>query len=304
MSSGSSTMKTSTSSSEPRATSRATHRMVDPDSSAGPSLSIWLEVGENLVTLHLDHAGPTSGGGPSEADVLRHTRDEAFGTLANVLEAGDARTPAEAAIWAVGRCRAELAAGVAADILDPLARSYLESTRNLAAHARNRAAERRTQVAGLVAMVRETVATTAGEQASLHETLTGSAERFEHLVQVDDLQQIQAQLFNEVATLKRITIERRAAWERTLQEFGTRLTTLETQLDRTRREAAVDPLTNVGNRRTFERTCRDWLEANAPSFVMAMADVDTSKQRQGACRPKASPLIRDLLKDCEGRTRQ
>ncbi len=133
------------------------------------------------------------------------------------------------------------------------------------------------RIAALVAMVRETVATIAGDQASLHETLAGSAERFERLAHVDDLQQIQAQLVQEVSTLKRITIERRAAWEQTVQEFGTRLTTLETQLDHTRREAALDPLTNVANRRTFERTCREWLGPNRPGFVLAMTDVDDFK---------------------------
>ena len=74
-----------------------------------------------------------------------------------------------------------------------------------------------------------------------------------------------------------ITIERRTVWERTVQDFGTRLASLETQLDRTRREAAVDPLTNVANRRTFERTCREWLGPNRPGFVMAIADVDNFK---------------------------
>lgn len=127
-------------------------------------------------------------------------------------------------------------------------------------------------------MVRETVATIAGDQASLHESLAGSAERFERLAHLDDdLQRIQEQLVKEVATLKRVTMERRAAWEQTVQEFGTRLTTLETQLDRTRREAAIDPLTNIANRRTFERTCREWLGPNRPGFVMAMIDVDDFK---------------------------
>ena len=33
---------------------------------------------------------------------------------------------------------------------------------------------------------------------------------------------------------------------------------LERQLDYTRREASIDPLTNIANRRTFERTCREF----------------------------------------------
>ena len=126
-------------------------------------------------------------------------------------------------------------------------------------------------------MVRETMATIAGDHASFDETLTSSAERFERLAHVDDLDQLQAQLFKEVATLKKLTIERRAAWERTAKDFGTRLTTLESQLEDKSREAALDPLTNVANRRTFERTCREWLAPNRPGFVLALCDVDDFK---------------------------
>jgi diguanylate cyclase (GGDEF)-like protein len=108
-------------------------------------------------------------------------------------------------------------------------------------------------------------------------TLAGSADRFERLAQGDDLQQIQARLREEADVLRRVATERRAVWEETLREFGTRLTSLETQLDRTRREAAIDPLTDVANRRLFERTCREWLRPNRPSFIMAMADVDDFK---------------------------
>ena len=126
-------------------------------------------------------------------------------------------------------------------------------------------------------MVREAVALMAGEQAAVGETLEGSAGRVEQLAQTDDLQLMQARLFEEVARLKQITLERRTAWEQTVGDFQTRLSRLETQLDHTRREAAIDPLTNVPNRRTFERTCRDWLQPGRHGFVLAMADVDDFK---------------------------
>jgi diguanylate cyclase len=99
----------------------------------------------------------------------------------------------------------------------------------------------------------------------------------EQIARTNDLQQMQAELAAEVLHLKRIALERRTAWERTLGEFQTRLSRLERELDYTKREASVDPLTNVANRRTFERTCREWLLPNRLGFVMAMADVDDLK---------------------------
>jgi len=128
-----------------------------------------------------------------------------------------------------------------------------------------------------LAMVREAVATIAGEHASLDESLAGSAARVEQIAQSNDIRQIQARLVDEVVRLKRLAQERRATWEDTVGAFRTRLTRLEQQLDHTRREAALDPLTNVANRRTFERACQEWLQPNRAGFVVAMADVDDFK---------------------------
>lgn len=207
---------------------------------------------------------------------MRHTLDGAFSTLADVLTAGDAFGLGEA-VPPVEHCRTELTNGATAEALEPVAKSCFEATRNSAGKARALANEQRSQIASLVAMVRETVATVSGNQASLDETLTGSAERFARLAVVNDLRQIQAQLVQEVATLKRIAAEKKQAWEHTFSQLGTRLNALETQLHHTRKEAAIDPLTNVANRRTFERACREWLGPSRPSFIMALIDVDNFK---------------------------
>ena len=229
---------------------------------------------KGFVTLHLGRGGASPD--VHEAGILRQTLDGAFVTLADVLTAGDAFGLSEA-VPAVEHCRTELASGATAEALDPVAKSCFEATRSSAAGAKALADEQRAQIASLVAMVRETVATVTGTQVALDETLTGSAERFAQLAQVNDLRQIQAQLVQEVATLKRIASEKKQDWEQTFTALGSRLNTLETQLDHTRKEAAIDPLTNVANRRTFERACREWLGPSRPGFVMALIDVDNFK---------------------------
>jgi diguanylate cyclase (GGDEF)-like protein len=211
-----------------------------------------------------------------EAAIFRRILGEAFAIVADAIDAGDITTPADVTS-AVDNCRAGVAAGLDVKVLDPLAADCFKSTRRFAALARGRATEQRAQVAALVAMVQEAVATIAGSHTSVDEVLAGSAERFEHLTRVTDVQEIHARLFEEVTTLKRMAIERNALWKQTFDEFGKRLTGLETQLDSTRREAAIDPLTSVANRRTFERTCREWMRPNRPRFVMAMTDVDDFK---------------------------
>jgi diguanylate cyclase (GGDEF)-like protein len=215
--------------------------------------------------------------------LLHQTLDEALATIAAVLAAaGDALQTADT-VSAVDQCRAQLSAGAGPEVLHPLATACFERTRNIAADTRTRSAEQRAQIAQLLAIVHETVSTVAGSQESLHDAMAGSAERFERVAQAGSLQQMQALLVAEVATLKRVTIERRAAWTRTSHELGTRLATLESQLDHTRREAAIDPLTNVANRRTFEHAFRERLQPNRQGFVIAMIDVDDFKTINDQC---------------------
>jgi diguanylate cyclase len=237
-------------------------------------------VDKTFVALHIGRTegAPDVAAEPVlEADVLRRVLDGALGALADALVSDDAaRLPASLA--AIGQCRTQIIGGGGAGTIEPMARSCFETTRQIAGQTRNQLAEQRVQHAALVATVREVVATMAGDQANLHSTLTGSAERFERIGQLGDIRQIQAQLVKEVTDLKRVAVERRAAWEQKFEAFGTRLASLETQLDRTRREAALDPLTNIANRRAFERTSVDWLEPGRPDFVMAMVDVDDFKQ--------------------------
>jgi diguanylate cyclase len=230
---------------------------------------------KGLVSLGLRAA---RGGAPeqeSEAAVCRRLLDETFAMLTSVVEAGG---PAPAEVTSsLSKCRESITTGIAPAVLAPLVAESLTLTGRFAASARGRASEERTQVAALLAMVQEAVAMITGNQTSLQETLTGSADRFARLATVNNVREIQAQLVKEVTTLKRIALERRTSWEQTFQEFGTRLSGLETQLSSTRREAAIDPLTNIANRRTFERTCLALVGASQPRFVMGMIDVDDFK---------------------------
>jgi diguanylate cyclase len=239
-------------------------------------------VNENLVVLHIGGERKHGDSKPSvdkssDAEIFRRTLEQAFATMADVLAASDAGNVAEV-MAAFERCRTALTADVAAEFVEPIAKSCFESTRGVASQVRNRTAERRAQIAELVAMVRNTVQTITGDQTSLQNTLVGSAERLGKLADSDDLTLIKVRLRQEVSRLTQITMERRAVWEKTVKDFGTRMATLETQLDRTRKEAAIDPLTNVPNRRTFERTCTEWLTPNRRGFVLAMIDVDDFKE--------------------------
>jgi diguanylate cyclase len=211
----------------------------------------------------------------AEAAIFRRILSDALEVLASVIEAGDSVPPDVGAT--LTDCRGGISGGLSGVAVDPLAALCFTSVRRLTSHARGCATLQRAQVTALVAMVRDTVATIAGSQNSVVETLTESAERVDDIARLDNLQEIQARLIEEVAALKRLAIERRQSWERTFEEFSGRLTGLETQLDTTRREATTDPLTNVANRRVFDRLVRTWMEPHHPPFVLVVTDVDDFK---------------------------
>ncbi len=228
-----------------------------------------------LVSLGLRGGSAQQAGAEPDGTVFRRMLGESLEIVADAIEVGES-TPPEVTST-LGSCRTAISVGREATALSPLIATCFSSLRRFIAHARAQATAQRAQVTALVGMVRETVSTIAGSHTDLHETLTGSAERFDEIARLDNLQEIQARLVAEVATLKRIAIERKASWEQTLQEFTRRVTGLESQLNTTRREATTDPLTNVANRRVFDRIIRNWMGPNRPPFVMAMLDVDDFK---------------------------
>ena len=230
----------------------------------------------HLVSLGL--RGEARGARPlqeAEVAIFRRILSESLEILAAAVDAG---TPAPPDVTATLKdCRAGIASGLEGAAVDPLTALCFTAVKRFASHARGSATLQRAQVTALVAMVRDTVATLAGNQFSLNDTLTGSAERVDRIARLDDLQEIQARLIDEVTALKRVALERRESWEQTFEQFSQRLTGLESQLDTTRREATTDPLTNVANRRVFERLCRDWMEPHHPPFVLIIIDVDEFK---------------------------
>jgi diguanylate cyclase len=135
-------------------------------------------------------------------------------------------------------------------------------------------------MAALVAPVREAVITVGAEVGGLHNSVDRSAGRFETIAGLDDPKQIKARLVAGVTALKHAAAERRQIWESTSKKFSERVETLERQLVSSRNEASLDSLTGIANRRTFDRTCQDWVRSARSRFVLAVLavlDVDDFK---------------------------
>jgi diguanylate cyclase (GGDEF)-like protein len=153
----------------------------------------------------------------------------------------------------------------------------LERIRAVADRMCRRRAERRREMAAIVALVRDAVAAVELEVSSLYSSIDASTDRFGAISELEDPRQIKDLLVAQVTVLKRVAAERRASWENKQKMFRDRVQVLEQQLQATRREASLDALTGVANRGSFDRECTERVRSGDSRFVMAILDVDDFK---------------------------
>ena len=226
----------------------------------------------NVIALDLRR----SSDGDNEVEWLHSLIDQSLGLLRDLLAAGGEpeRTDLSSRIE---HCRAVLAVDDEAGVARALSQQCLSRCREVVSHAKQQEVDRRQEMASLVALVREAVMTVGAEVSTLHSSVGSSADRFQAITALDDPRQIKLRLIAEVNALKQVTAERRQVWESTSRKFSERVETLERQLTTSRNEAALDSLTGIANRRTFDRNCHEWIRSARSRFVLAMLDVDDFK---------------------------
>ncbi|HVB38864.1 MAG TPA: GGDEF domain-containing protein [Vicinamibacterales bacterium] len=137
--------------------------------------------------------------------------------------------------------------------------------------------EQHREIGSVIQMLRDTLATLAGDASIFDTDLLLSADRFNELMEVDELRTLKAQLSSETERLKRVVAERQESREQTFEALSQRVHVLEAQLVRTREAASLDGLTQLANRQTFDRTLEQWTQTPNLQFVLALVDIDDFK---------------------------
>lgn len=226
----------------------------------------------NVISLDLHRNSQTD----PEVEWLHALIDQSLALLRDLLIAGGETERVDLG-HRLDQCRAILAADDAAGVARTQSAQVLSRVREVVNHAKQQEADRKQEMAALVALVREAVITVGAEVGSMHDTVDQSAGRFHAIGALDDPRQIKERLAAEVKALKHVAAERRQVWESTSRKFSERVETLERQLNTSRTEASLDSLTGVANRRTFDKTLHDWVHSAKSRFVLAMFDLDDFK---------------------------
>jgi diguanylate cyclase (GGDEF)-like protein len=219
--------------------------------------------------------GLREGADPKATAMVREILDQALALIRDLLPEGG--FDRQSLMTRIDTCRTALMGGADPELVDRLIHECLNLGREAAAIAEAQRAERRREIATIVDLVRDAIAAAVGHSEGMNGSLHESTARFESLAAIDDLRELKTKLASEVLALKRMIAERQKAWETTVTAFKARMTELEDQILEHQQDAAIDPLTQVGNRRAFDRQCHQWASSSRLQFVVALFDVDNFK---------------------------
>lgn len=208
---------------------------------------------------------------------LRPVMDRALALLAEMLSASTDSAQKRGALAEIERGRAALDAEHDAARIQAVTHGVFDACQQAVSELTSQRAVQQSEINSLISLVREAVSTVTGDHKSLGTHLEASTQRFEEMALCDDLHQLKERLATEVSHLKRVTEERRKGWESTVSVFEEKVAKLERQLVDTKREASLDPLTRIPNRRTFDRVFKSWIDDRKSSFVLVLMDLDDFK---------------------------
>ena len=227
---------------------------------------------DSLIALKISQDTPTS-----IASTLRLVLERSLIVLGEVLHTVESDAARSELAARLDDCRNALAGGAAPERVASLTQSCFDMCAQALHVLQAQQQERGTELARLVALVRDTLTMLVGNGDTFSTDLSQAASRFHALLGIHDVQQLKQRLTSEVGDLQRLAVERREQWHQTVEMFEARIVTLEKQLVAVKHEAALDPLTGIPNRRHFEETLRAALQSAQREVVVAMLDLDDFK---------------------------
>ncbi len=143
--------------------------------------------------------------------------------------------------------------------------------------AANERLVQQTEMRAVVSVLREVIAAIAATNQTLELQVHDSATRMAALTDCNDIHELKSRLSGEVTRMKQLAGECRAHWQASVAGFERRVTELEGQLAHAQKEASLDALTHLANRRAFDRMAGQWLNGNGAPVMLAIVDLDNLK---------------------------
>ncbi len=179
--------------------------------------------------------------------------------------------------------------GYRATALDPHQQDDLESAAAscvaaCAGHlqaARAHVLEREQEWTELVSILQEAARLSLGDSAEFSAAVLAASGRVETIAELGDIRDLRRRLGEEVSGLRRAVVEKQEREGEAFRVLTRRVETLQSRLSELEVEVALDPLTKIGNRGSFDRALAQLGGAarrKGTPLGLALIDVDHFKQ--------------------------
>ena len=138
--------------------------------------------------------------------------------------------------------------------------------------------ERETEIREVVGVLKNAVSAFTSDADAFNQRLADSSVRFKRLNEIDDLRELKRQIAQEVTELTRMVVEKRKQDEAHYAKMSRRFDLLQQKLRQTKQEVLMDPLTQVGNRRSVDHAMKRASQESLEPFILAVIDLDDFKR--------------------------
>jgi diguanylate cyclase len=141
--------------------------------------------------------------------------------------------------------------------------------------------EREKELTAVVQVLRETLSDLAGQAKSFNVDLMRSTDRIGALANVDDIRELKRVIASEARELKNAVVEKQRRDDVLFTQMSKRVDALQSQLAEAQKQAELDALTEIANRRGFDRAMKEGVLLSSRSrqpFAVAMVDIDDFKK--------------------------
>ena len=165
--------------------------------------------------------------------------------------------------------------------LEALADACISACEEWFSHSRDITLNREVEIIEIVNVFRATVRKLAGDSEQFNQNMIGAFDRFQMFMETDDLQVLKQRIRAEIRDLNRLVEEKQKTDRASYSKLSARIEILQHSLRRAQDTAMLDPLTQVANRSSFDRTVRDWAascDGDGSRFTLGMVDLDDFKR--------------------------
>ena len=156
-----------------------------------------------------------------------------------------------------------------------------ENTLKFISNQKDYIKERDAELRDIIDIMSKALAAQNDENRKYHKNIYTHSEKIERLTLLDDLRKIRSALENEVAELRRNVRDKQTLEENRMKSMSQKVAALNNELRKVKKEAMMDALTGIYNRKAFDRYIADLSRKNTPrntSFALLMIDIDDFKK--------------------------